>query len=199
MKTGITLAAVLLSVLFHFNAYAQLDARPPGLYAVVDEMSIPLKYTRGTVSVESEMLDIASRIYVYDGETSGVEVSDNFVLVLDPKRKMKNRMLTADDIFFKNMDPRNMLVLPLTVEREMCQRVYDGGFGALDPLADVDPKMEFDWEQISDNSYRITVHHLTPGEYGIVFRLSKLTLFNYSSLFPFTVPEVPVKDHIITE
>jgi len=196
MKTGITLAAVLLSVLFHFSAYAQLDVRPPGLYAVVGEMSIPLKYTRGTVSVESVKLDVARRVYVFDGVTSGVEASDNFVLVLDPKRKMKNRMLTADDIFFKSMEPRNMLVLPLAVDKEYSQRVYDGGFDATSLLMDVDPKMEFDWEQISDNSFEIRVPGLIPGEYGFVTRMSPLSRFEIHSVFGFAVPGIAELDEI---
>jgi len=108
-------------------------------------------------------------------------------------------MLTADDVFFKSMNPTDMIILPLIVDREEALRAYDGGFGATNPFAGVDPKMEFDWEAISKNSYRITVHNLTRGEYGIVFRLSKVSVFNYSSIFAFTFPENPKEDYIITE
>lgn len=197
MKTKIIVAVVLASVLFHSSAFAQPDMRPPGLYAVVGEQSTPLKYTRGTTEVTSSLglsADYSYRTYRYEGVASGVEASDTFVLVVNPKQKRTNRMLTADDIFHKSNNPDQMRIIPLSVNQEESRREFDRGITASGMDMNDTPNMEFTWDYLSDNSFLIKVGGLTPGEYGIVFRISLIYPFYYSSIFDFTVPETYKED-----
>ena len=181
-------AALVCAFAFNINADAQMDEREPGLYAIVGEESIPLVYSNGTASVSSTGIlgvELGKKKCTYKEPTSGVLASGTFVMVINPEKKGITRSMKSYEPFIKTMTPNNILVLPLTVDKN--KRVYEEGKTIEGINISVKDRMDFEWEQISDNSYEIRVLNLIPGEYGFVFRPAKLGEFDYSAIFGFTV------------
>ena len=146
MKYLKLLSLCLLLVSGVLSAYAQNDTRSPGLYAVNGEES-------GRVGILGvvEFGNSASR---FKGETSDVKVSGNeFALVIDPDRKNVVRTLKKYEIFIKTMTPDNMLIVPLVVEDNW--RIYDKGLNVNGFNTEFKELVDFTWERISDNSFRI--------------------------------------------
>lgn len=192
MKTlKLTISALVCALLFTTtDAYAQMDERQPGIYAIVGEESIPLQYTNGVNDVATTGIlgfEVGRIKYSYKGVESGTVASDTFVLVIDPKKKSITQSLKSYNPFIKSMTPGNMLILPLYVERG--KRFYEQGKIIAGINMSVKDMMDFEWERISDNSFEIRVKGLIPGEYGIVFRPAKLGEFAYEAIFGFTYPE----------
>jgi len=186
MKINLTLAALTALLLFPVGMSAQMDERAPGIYTIIGEQSILLKQafggtTSGEVSVVG--LDVSNQVFRYRGETSGVNASGIFVLVVNPKEKK------STDPFYKNMTPSDMIAVPLSVNHETGRREYDAGKTIEGYNVDKKIKLDFDWKRISDNSFEITVPGMTPGEYAFVFRSGKLCPFNYSRIICFTILE----------
>lgn len=190
-KSFYSIVFVLFCALFFtVNAYAQMDEREPGLYAIVGEESIPLTYSNGTTSVTSTGIlgvELGKKKCTYKGSSSGVIAADTFVLVIDPEKKSIVRNTKSYYPFIKTMTPNNMLVLPLSVVKD--KRIYEEGKTIAGINVSVKDRMDFDWEQISDNSYEIHVQNLIPGEYGFIFRATKLAEFEYSAILGFTFQE----------
>jgi len=193
MKTRFLFAAILALVLFPTISFAQMDERKPGIYAIVGEESRQLLYSPpgirpgngGILGVE-----VGREVHNFKGETSGVEAADTFVLVVDPQNKTAVKTPKKYDPFIRNMTPSDMLLLPLTINQKKGRREYDeglsiGGIGVGEEAARVD----FDWERISENSFEIKVTGLAPGEYGFIFRYSKVFGFDYDGIYGFTIPE----------
>ncbi len=183
-------AALLCTLSFTVNAYAQMDEREPGLYAIVGEESIPLTYSNGTTSVTSTGIlgvELGKKKCTYKGPSSGVVAADTFVLVIDPEKKSIVRNTKSYYPFIKTMTPNNMLVLPLSVVKD--KRIYEEGKTIAGINVSVKDRMDFEWEQISDNSFEIHVQNLIPGEYGFIFRATKLAEFEYSAILGFTFQE----------
>ena len=78
----------------------------------------------------------------------------------------------------------NMIIVPLGVEKN--RRVYDCGSTLNGFNTQKLDRVEFLWEQISDNSFLIEAE-MVPGEYAIVFKPAKLGEFNFNTVFDFTV------------
>lgn len=183
------LIALLFTLCFTAKASAQMDEREPGLYAVVGGQSIPLTYSNGTTYVGSTGIlgvEVGRMKCTYRKPTSGVNAADTFVMVIDPERKAIVKKRKSYNPFYKKMTPNNVLVLPLTVDGN--RRVYEEGKTIAGINVSIKDRMDFEWEQITDNSFEIRVQQLIPGEYGFVFRASKLAEFDYSGLFGFTIP-----------
>lgn len=189
-KARIIVATLLSTFFFAVNAYAQMDERQPGLYAIVGDESIPLTFSNGTTSVSTTGIlgvEVGRTRCIYREPSSGVEASDMFVMVIDPEQKAIVKKLKSYKPFFKKMTPNDVLVLPLTVDGN--KRIYEEGKTIAGINVSIKDRMDFEWEQITDNSYEIHVQNLIPGEYGFVFRPSKLGEFDYSAIFGFTITE----------
>lgn len=189
-KARIIVATLLCTFFFAVNAYAQMDERQPGLYAIVGEESIPLTFSNGTTSVSTTGIlgvEVGRTRCIYRKPSSSVEASDMFVMVIDPEQKAIVKKLKSYKPFFKKMTPNDVLVLPLTVDGN--KRIYEEGKTIAGINVSIKDRMDFEWEQITDNSYEIHVQNLIPGEYGFVFRPSKLGEFDYSAIFGFTITE----------
>lgn len=195
-----TIIAVLALFVIPVKSFAQLDERAPGIYTVVGEESIPLPYIYGMESGSSVgigIVSIGSAKFTYKGATSGVNASDTFVLVIDPEKKTGSASPKKFDMFLKTMTPEDMMFLPLTTNEKKQRREYDTGTGVgigIGPVGigtntENKERNGFEWEMISDNSFKIKVSDLAPGEYGIIFRQTKIGQFMYNNLFGFTVPE----------
>lgn len=209
MKIHAALLASLALALLPVKSFAQLDERKPGIYAVRGGESVQLPYGYGLYSGFG--VGPASFLrYHYDGESSGVAADSTFVLVVDPKKKVGSVTPKKFDCFTRNLTPEDIVFLPLDVNEERQCREYDPGVvigysaGPVTVAANaaIQERAGFEWEMISDNSFKITVHGLNPGEYGIAFRLSKLASFNYNAIFGFKVPEpepAPVPEQEATE
>lgn len=209
-KIALTLVTLVFSVSFTINASAQTDEsctvreslasvqesplqtdeHNPGLYAVVGDDYIPLTYTNGTTASSMTNiigLEIGNRKYKYKEPTSGVTASDTFVMVIDPDKKAITQTMKAYNPFIKTMTPDNILILPLLSDKD--KRIYEEGRTFYGINFNVKDRMDFEWEQITDNSFVIRVQNLIPGEYGFVFRAARLGEFNYAAIFGFTYAE----------
>ena len=182
--------AVICLTAFSVSSNAQMDEREPGLYAIVDGESIPLGYTSGSTSVSTTNVvgfEVGKSKCSFKGETSGTVTSDTFVMVIDPEKKALTRTMKSYNPFIRTMTPNNILILPLSVSKG--KRIYDEGKSVMGIKTEKKGRMDFEWEQISDNSFEIKVSGLVPGEYGFIFRVSKIADFDYSAIFGFTVAE----------
>ena len=193
MKTKsvlLTAAAIAVALLANsFKAYAQMDERAPGIYAVIDGESTPLTYTNGGTSTSSTNVlgvEIGKRKQTYKGETSGVQATDTFVLVINPEKKAITKTLKTYDPFIKTLTPDDLIIVPLEVQKN--KRVYNEGVSLQGFNLDSKGRVPFEWEQISDNSFIITAAML-PGEYGIVFKPARLGEYDFNSIFGFFVAE----------
>ncbi len=201
MKLQISLIAVF-ALLFPVSMSAQLDTRAPGIYAIVRGESIPLKYSSSGYSSSSRGWFANSETVTFyrGGMTSGVTADNTFVLVNDPEQFG----YMANDPFFWHLTPADMVVVRLTVNPEKKRRELESQIEY--EIGDVgvvisNGGLEFDWEQISENSYKISVRGLEPGEYGIAFRAggsqghisragsSQSFAFDYNyGIYGFTIP-----------
>jgi len=196
MNTLKFIAAALLMAVLPVSSFAQMDEHKPGLYSVSGEEYTPLPYSYniaigGGVGIGG--VSVGHTVFKYKEETSGVVSNGTFLLVIDPAKKSAIISKNKFEVFYKNMNPDNMLVLPLTVNLKNHRREYDCGTTVGVGNIKVNTKNEirypFEWEQISDNSFLIKVSNLTPGEYGFAFRISKLAQFEYNGILGFTIPE----------
>ena len=189
-KICLIAAAMMGFVLSSVVALGQVDERVPGIYAMVEGESVPLGFVNGTTAVSTTGVlgvEVGKTKVSFKGTESGVLASGTFVMVIDPEKKAVTKTLKNYNPFIKSMTPSNLLVLPLTVVKE--KRVYDEGMSIDGIKTSVQGRMDFEWEQVGDNLFEIRVQGLVPGEYGIVFRASKLAAFDYSAMFGFTVAE----------
>jgi len=197
--TTLSLAAILLA-LIPISSFAQMDERPPGIYSVFNGQSTALPYSysaRASSGFSVNNTSVGFSIYRYKGVSSGVMADSTFVLVIDPDKAVGVVTPWKFNCFIKYMTPDDVLILPLEVNEKKKRREYDPGVSvgytigpvSIGGVATAQQRAGFSWEMISDNSFKITVPGLPPGEYGIIFRLAKLGSFEYSSLFGFTVPE----------
>lgn len=181
-KTFLVFAFVLVLVCLPLEIYAQNDKLKPGIYAVVNEGYIPLEYVYGGSSSSEiafpNLSQICPAVVRYRGTSSCVEATDTFLYVLDPTKKV------LYGPFNKGMNPNQMTVLSLTINKEKGQREYIVAGKRLSDLA----WMDLEWKRLDDYTFEIHIPGLTPGEYGIVFRRGKLGPFDYTRLHCFSVP-----------
>jgi len=168
----------------HSLLFTEVDERNPGLYAIVKGRSIPMEFTRGTVLSEQGNYIKCS----FRDESSYFPASDTFVLVINPDKIV----YTADKPYFKTLTPSDILVKPMTINantrcRELEYMAFNIRYGETG-TAEV-CGLEFEWEQISKNSYSIKLLGLKPGEYGLTTRPSRMSQFDFKmGTFDFTVP-----------
>lgn len=186
-KSSLALSALFISTIVSF---AQIDGREPGLYYVNLEESVPLTYQSGiNKSSGTEMLgfEISNKTIRFKGETSDTPVAQaSFVLVCDLKKKSIVKTLKKYDVFVKNITPDNMILVKLDVGDG--KRFYDTGVAINGININKKERPPFEWEQITDNSWQVTAN-LEPGEYGFIFKASRLSDYDFDSIFDFTVVE----------
>lgn len=182
----ILMAALAISCL----AMAQNDDRDPGLYNVNGEVSTPLTFQNGTHRQSNTsiggLVDIGNEKVTYKGETSDTPfMTAEFALVINPEKKNAVRTLKKFDVFIKSMTPANMILIPLFVEKG--KRVFDQGrsYNGI-KFNSKRQSIEFEWEQITDNSFSITAD-LVPGEYAFVFKYAKFGGYEYDAVYDFTI------------
>lgn len=176
-----------------------MDEREPGIYTITGGESIPLKYSRALGQHTYSGPSYSGRtyepygIYKYDDITSGIDASDTFVLVINPKQIVGVITAKRYNSFIKTLHPDNILIIPLAVNSEKQYREYnawpekDANGSVL--TAEEKHRIDSEWKKISDNSFEIKTFGLRPGEYAFVFRLSEIAQFDYTAIFGFTIPE----------
>jgi len=195
MKTKIIIAALVALAFFPIVSSAQSDEHAPGIYTLVGEEYIPLTYIYGSEAPGVTVVGVGRQKYNYKGVSSEVNASDTFILVIDPNKKTGVISAKKFDYFWKGMNPEDMLVLPLITNQKKNRREYDAGItigvgsGSVSGGINLENKERatIEWEQITDNSFKIKVPNLEPGEYGFIFRIAKASSFMYESLFGFTI------------
>jgi len=195
MKARLIIAIFVALAFFPIVSSAQSDEHAPGIYALVGEEYVPLNYVYGSAAPSIMVAGVGREKYNYKGVSSGVNASDTFILVIDLNKKSGVISPKRFDCFYKSMTPEDLIVLPLITNNKKDRREYDAGIviaassgsisGSIN-LGDND-RASIEWEQITDNSFKIIVPNLEPGEYGFVFRISKMSSFLFSSLFGFTI------------
>ena len=193
MKTNHILLAIAIitgSILASFDANAQTDERAPGIYAVVDGQSTPLTFIIGSTSaggVGALGIEVGKKKVNFKGETSDTKATDTFVLVIDQEKKHATKTFKVYDPFYKDMTPDALIIIPLQSSKN--KRVYDEGVSLNGFQVEKKARVPFEWEMISDNSFKISAPSLVPGEYGIAFKPAKLAEFDLTTIFQFTVEE----------
>ena len=190
MKRNIFLAALAALMLFPAKSFAQLDEREPGIYAIVEDESIPLaSFVAGAASSSTNVIgiEIGNTQYNFKGEESGVVANGKFVMVIDPEKTMAVKSLKKFNPFIKTMTPNNVIIIPLKVNEKKHRREYSMGQTFMGINTEKKERVPFEWEQISDNSYEITLQDVVPGEYGFVFKYVKLSDYDFGAIFGFTI------------
>lgn len=49
--------------------------------------------------------------------------------------------------------------------------------------------VDFEWERISENSFKISLFDVNPGEYAFIFRNSEGLYYDYNIIYDFTISE----------
>lgn len=169
------------------SAFAQMDEREPGLYAINGEeefLLTPVAAAQSSSNTNVLGIEIGKTKLLYKGITSDTIANGKFILVIDPEQKAIKQTLKEYDVFIASMTPANMVIVPLGIEKN--KRVYERGSTLNGFNTQKLDRVEFIWEQISDNSFLIEAE-VAPGEYAIVFRPAKLGEFNFNTVFDFTV------------
>jgi len=192
LKTRIIIPAVLALLFLPVISSAQMDTREPGIYALVGEQSIPLTFISGSSCVSGENymgVEITQSLFRYRGVTSDVVADSSFVLVIDPKQKEVTKKMKEYDPFIRSMKPTKLRIVPLAVNEELQCREFYPGMKAETIRIEGQEKIKFDWEKLSDNSFVIYTHGITPGEYGIIFSPEDIYGPDYSRIFSFSVQQ----------
>lgn len=169
------------------SAFAQLDERAPGLYAINGEnedLLTPVNAVQSNSNTNILGIEVGKVKNIYKGITSDSIASGKFILVINPEQKAIKKTLKDYNPFIKSMTPANMIIVALDVEKN--RRVYDHGTTLEGFNTEKKGRVDFIWEQISDNSFLIEAE-LVPGEYAIVFKPAKLGEFDFNAVFDFTV------------
>lgn len=183
---------VALALGMSLVANAQNDSREPGLYNVDGDNSTALTFCLGMGKTSNTkimgLVDVGKSKKSFKGETSDTPCKKGeFVLVINPEKKAAVQTLKKYDPFIKTMTPELMILFPLEVEKK--KRIYDegktiNGFN----VSGNKQSIEFEYEQISDNSWKITAE-LPAGEYGWAFKIAKFGGYELDKIFDFTIVE----------
>ena len=187
MKKFFTIIAAL-AVCAGFSLYAQSDSRQAGIYSVVNDESTPLPFFRGINSnggVNVLGIEVGKKKSTYNGATSGVLSDGHFVIVNDSEKKVMKMTLKSYEPFIRNFTPDNIAIVQLQVKGN--KRIYDEGINLYGFNTEKKDRIEFTWEQISDNSFSVVTETLPPGEYAVAIRPSALSPYDISCVFGFTV------------
>lgn len=193
MKRLLTIL-LTLAVSAGFSLYAQSDSRQAGIYTVINDESTPLPFFRGINSnggVNVLGIEIGRKKSTYNGATSGVVSDGHFIVVIDPEKKAMKLTLKSYEPFIRNFTPDGIAIVQLQVKGN--KRVYDEGVSLYGFNTEKKDRIEFTWEQISDNSFSVVTETLPPGEYAVAIRPSALSPYDFSCVFGFTV-EAPSEE-----
>lgn len=183
---------VALSCIFSLTLSAQTENLKSGLYAVLGENYVPLKYQSTNASSLNTINSVSFTVKKtsYKGVSSNFISDSTFVMVCDPKKRVVIQTSKNYDVFIKNITPDFMVILPLEVNNNKREFKKGTSRSNIDKGIGIVP---FDWKQIADYTYLITAHGLVPGEYGIFFKLTKLDGYNFDGIYGFTIPEPQVE------
>ncbi len=183
----VTLAVLAL---FPSRLHAQYDKYDAGVYAVTSDKVIPLECDFNPVSYgsgrESIFFPVSSTNYykMYDGETSGVNVSGTFVLVAG------HDQVAYVNPFDSEITPCSLKIISLEVNREehyrecRSQDVLEIGDVS---FISTPGGCEFEWYRIGENSFEIKMLDPKPGEYLIYIGRDKAVSFCFT--IPDTIQE----------
>jgi len=194
MKNFFTIFTLVALLLFTVESEAKQKSVTPGIYSLNGETLVPLNFSYSTTSVEGKNVmgvEVSYETYKYKGESSGVEASGSFILVTNPKKWEVEKKFKKYDPFVRNLKPTKLIIVPLTVNSEQKYREYYLGMKLQGMNAQSRTEMKFDWEELSDNIYRIDVQYLVPGEYAIIFTDSRLLGPDFSAIYGFTITDTP--------
>ena len=187
------LSLTLLMALFALAISAQIETLEPGFYAEENDSYVPLK-PEFSVAVnaipdlnDSGFTDseIACNVFQFKGKTSiNSSSTGSFIFVGHPKRKSISQTRRKYNVFTRDMNPDNMLLVPLDVVKK--RREYDARRATLQKGHAIWPSVDFEWEQLGKNTFRITTD-LPDGEYAFVFRFKKNTSFNFNAAYTFSL------------
>lgn len=186
MKKIFTTIVIALAAVFCTNAQDKLD---PGIYAVVDDTCTSLEFAPGINSKSTTNIvgiEFGKSGSSYKGETSGVKCTGTLLMVIDPEKKIVKRTPKTYDPFIKTMNPDFIMIVPLVVQKN--KRVYDAGKSVMGINTEKRERVDFEWEQIDDVTFRISFE-AAPGEYAVVFKAAKLGDYDFASIYGFTVAE----------
>lgn len=193
MKKLITLVASL-AVCAGFALYAQNDSRQAGIYSVMNGESTLLPFFKGINSNAGTTVlgvEVGKKKSTYNGATSGVLSDGHFVIVIDPEKKVMKMTMKSYEPFIRNFTPDNIAIVQLQVKGN--KRIYDEGISLNGFNTERKDRIEFTWEQISDNSFSVVTEGLPTGEYAVVIRPTGLSPLDFSCVFGFTV-EAPAEE-----
>lgn len=172
-------------------AFAQMDEREPGIYTINSGESVPLKFEISAQMNDSmeagELSVLDSNTFIFSKPSAKVtSESGEFVLVINPEKKMFIQTLKKYDVFIGTMSPENMILIPLSIHKNKKRIYHHGSYDLVHGLNISWDKKDFTWEKISDNSFRIKAE-LEPGEYAFAFRINKLQDFQLNAVYTFSV------------
>ncbi len=185
MKHVITIFTACL--LFASAAFAQSEKLAPGIYAIIDSTATHLSYTPGVAAnsgINVIGVELGRTKFTYKGESSGVNATGKFVLVIDPEKKGIRKTPKIYDPFIKSMTPELIMIVPLEVVKN--KRVYDEETSIQGINTKKKTRVEFQWKIVDEYTYEITAD-LQPGEYAVVFKPAKLGAYDFSSIYGFYV------------
>lgn len=186
MKKIFCTIAIMIAAAFCAGAQETLA---PGIYALVDSTYTSLSYTNGgTTNSSTNILgiEVGKRKETYKGETSGVQCTGTLVMVIDPEKKVIKKTLKGYDPFIKTMNPNLITIVPLSVEKN--RRVYDEGKSLMGINTEKKERVDFEWEQLDDVTFKINFT-AAPGEYAVVFKATKVDIYDFNSIYGFYVAE----------
>jgi len=181
------MAAALLFM--PFKLQAANDTRTPGIYAVVGDTAVPLQYQKSNIVSLGVSYFYATRVYYKGAHSNFITDTYTFLLVTDT---IKSSFSTKKP-FVRGITPNQMRFIPLVCDEKENRRTYDAGIKIADGwIYEDDLGVKFDWEQVADNAYLITLPHpLYPGEYGFSFSKYNIRAYDFlQHIYGFTVPQL---------
>ena len=168
----------------------ELQNLAPGLYIEQADGYVLMSYEKGVSITDEDLEDEiqeAFKQYSYKGKTSANVATGSFILVRDPKQKSIVEKAKKYYPFVKTMTPDNIMLVPLKVKKR--NRIFEG-LGRKEFVRAKKSRATFDWEQLSDNIFHLTLYDDTPaGEYAFVFRLNNIAQYYFTSVHSFSLPE----------
>lgn len=187
MKHIITIVAACLAI--SATTFAQNEKLSPGIYAIVDDNATHLTYSK-SISSHSGIniigVEVGKNKYTYKGNSSEVKATGKLIMVIDPEKRSIVMTPKKYDPFIKTMKPELINIVPLNVEKN--KRIYDEGTSVQGINTKKHTKLEFQSELVDENTYEITFD-APPGEYAVVFKATKLGVYDFSAIYGFYVEE----------
>ena len=186
MKRFSIIAAALLLIV-SASASAQTDDREPGIYAINGNETSKMTPVYALRTNKKNFLNTGKHMFTYRNATSDTKATGSFLLVCDLARKKASKTRKSYDVFTRNTTPENVIIIPLDSQKK--GRTYSGNSTFIGMNTEIKGKRLFAWEQTADNAYRIDIDNLSPGEYAIVFKPTKMGQYDFNCVFDFTISD----------